>query len=185
MISAEIVIIAFALAMDAFAVAASYSMASRERALSTALVYGAFFGTFQFFMPLVGFLLHMILPEAMLAYSGLIAFILLFIIGVRMIYGSFSKDKDPADKPPGGKPASLPELLALSFSTSIDALAAGTSLALIDVNILAAATVIGLVAFAMSAVGSLLGRKAAGLIARSELLGGAVLILIAVWILIS
>ena len=186
MVSVEIVIIAFALAIDAFAVAASYSMASRERALRTALVYGAFFGTFQFFMPLIGFLLHMILPDAALEYSSFIAFALLFIIGARMIYGSLSKhkDKDTGNAPPGGKPTALPELLVLSFSTSIDALAAGTSLALIDVNILAAAAVIGVVAFAMSAVGSLLGRKAAGLIARSELLGGAVLIIIALWILL-
>ena len=178
MISVEVIIIAFALAMDAFAVAASYSLASRERALRTALVYGAFFGTFQFFMPLAGYLLHMILPARMLAYSDWIAFALLLLIGAKMICGSFSENQAPQDKP-----ILLPELVALSFATSIDALAAGTSLALVDVNILSAATVIGVVAFVMSAAGSLLGRKASGLLGRSELFGGAVLIAIAVRIL--
>ena len=128
--------------------------------------------------------LHMILPEAMLAYSDLIAFGLLLIIGVQMIYGSVSKNRNLSDNPPEDKPAALPELLILSLATSIDALAAGTSLALIDVNILAAAAVIGAVAFLMSTAGALLGRKAAGLTARSEMLGGAVLIAIAVRILV-
>jgi len=184
MIPVEIVIIAFALATDAFAVAASYSLASRERALRTALVYGAFFGTFQFFMPLAGYLLHMILPAGMLAYSNWIAFALLFIIGTKMVEGYLSGRNEPGDNALCGKPIALPELVALSFATSIDALAAGTSLALIDANILSAAATIGVVAFAMSAVGSLLGCKASGLLGHSELLGGVVLISIAVRILI-
>jgi len=182
--------------MDAFAVAVSTSMAtSRERVLRTALIYGAFFGTFQFFMPLIGFLLHTILPAAILRYSNVIAFALLFIVGARMIVGYFrSRFFQPTGptasiSPDDGescvdKPISLHELVALSFATSIDALAAGTSLALIDVNILAAATVIGVVAFCMSGIGSLLGCKAAGFLRESEFLGGIVLVAIAVWVLL-
>ncbi|MCL2616936.1 MAG: manganese efflux pump, partial [Defluviitaleaceae bacterium] len=139
MISIEIVVIAFGLAMDAFAVAASYSMGARTRALRTALIFGAFFGAFQFVMPLVGYLLHMILPAAVLGYSDVIAFALLFIIGARMVFGyirDWLKPSGTEDSYPD-KPVSLRELMALSFATSIDALAAGTSLALVDVNILA------------------------------------------------
>ena len=181
MISVEVVIIAFALAMDAFAVAVGAGMTQCKYAFRTALVYGAFFGTFQFFMPLAGSLLHLILPRHFLSYSDLIAFVLLFIIGARMIYSAYSIKEN---MPQNSKPNTLPELIALSFATSIDALAAGTSLALMDVSILAAAATIGAIAFILSAAGALLGYKAAGLLKHSEVLGGAALIAISVWTLL-
>lgn len=183
MITVEIIVISFGLAMDAFAVAASYSLASRERVLRTAFLYGTFFGVFQFVMPLVGFILHMILPDAILGYSNVIAFMLLFVIGARMIVQYF-RDRAKDTEIHKGKVVSLYELVALSFATSIDALVAGASLALIEVNILVAAVTIGVVAFFMSVAGSLLGRKAAGLLKKSELLGGLVLIAIAIQILV-
>ena len=76
--------------------------------------------------------------------------------------------------------------MLLSVATSIDALAVGLSLALLDVSIWWPAVVIGLVAGAFTTMGMQLGKRFGGLLGRRmEVVGGIVLIAIGVQILVK
>ncbi len=77
-------------------------------------------------------------------------------------------------------------LVVLSVATSIDALAVGLSLAMLQVDLLIPSIVIGIVAVGMTLAGMLLGRRLQSVWGnRAELLGGLVLIAIGVRVLIT
>jgi len=111
-----------------------------------------------------------------------VAFGLLLFVGARLIRSGFSnaEEQKTGDLSRGGL------LVMVSVATSIDALAVGLGLALINVNILQASLVIGIVASALSVVGLLaggvLGEKFGK---RMEILGGLILIGIGIRILIT
>jgi putative Mn2+ efflux pump MntP len=70
-------------------------------------------------------------------------------------------------------------MLVLAIATSIDALAAGFSLTLLDVNSFFACTLIGLTTLVFSGVGVFVGAKSGTwLESKAEIFGGIVLILI-------
>jgi putative Mn2+ efflux pump MntP len=77
-------------------------------------------------------------------------------------------------------------LVVLAIATSLDALAVGISMALLDVRILNAALTIGIVSSIFSLVGLLsgdfLGKKFGK---RMELVGGVILIFIGVRVLVT
>lgn len=77
-------------------------------------------------------------------------------------------------------------MVILSVATSIDALAVGLSLALIETPIVQTALVIGITTFTLSIVGCLLGYRLGEKFGkRMEMLGGLILIGIGLRILIS
>lgn len=77
-------------------------------------------------------------------------------------------------------------LLLLATGVSIDALAAGFSLGMLDVNLVILSAILGAVIFTIAILGLSLGRKLGWLIGRrSELCGGIVLILLAVHVLMT
>jgi len=77
-------------------------------------------------------------------------------------------------------------LLALAIATSIDALAVGISLAMLEVRIWLAALIIGLVACALSVMGMLLGRRIGrGWGPRVEMVGGIFLVLLGAKIVVE
>ena len=70
-------------------------------------------------------------------------------------------------------------MFVLAIATSIDALAAGFSLTLLDVNAFVACAIIGLVTLIFSGVGVFVGAKSGTwLESKAELFGGIVLVLI-------
>lgn len=78
------------------------------------------------------------------------------------------------------------QLLVLAVATSIDALAVGLSLALVDVNILAAVALIGAVTCVLCFAGVAIGQRAgAHLRGRAEVVGGLILIGIGIKILLD
>lgn len=85
-----------------------------------------------------------------------------------------------------GNPLAFRTMLTMAIATSIDALAAGLSLAMIGQNIWSASAVIALVTFLLSAagvkVGSVFGNKYE---AKAQLVGGIILILLGVKILVE
>ena len=111
-----------------------------------------------------------------------IAFILLAWVGIRMIRESMSKkEEDDPCNPSRGK-----TLVMLSIATSIDALAVGLSLAMVDGSILVSSLVIGVTSLLLSLLGLLIGGKLGGKFGkRMELIGGLVLIGIGLRVLIS
>ena len=65
----------------------------------------------------------------------------------------------------------------MAIATSIDAFAAGVSLAFMQVNLVAAAIAIGGTAFVLSVIGGLFGKRVGETFhKRAELVGGIVLI---------
>ncbi len=166
-------LIAVGLAMDAFAVSISGGATVREGRFRWALAIGALFGGFQAGMPVLGWFGGMNLAFFFGAYGRYIAFLLLALIGGRMIAGAVRGDGEAAQF----AAASLVTLLLLAVATSIDALAVGVTFAALDTPILLPAVVIGAVTFAFSAAGVLMGSAFGRIFGQKmEILGGVILI---------
>ncbi|WP_250278870.1 manganese efflux pump MntP [[Clostridium] colinum] len=181
----EIIFISISLAMDAFAVSISNGILLNKIKIKYAIKFGIFFGTFQFIMPIIGYYLTNLLGDAILAFDHWIAFILLNIIGFKMIIETFKKDEENKicdDK----NILSIKNLTILSIATSIDALAIGVSFSLIKVNIISSSLIIGFIAFVFSFLGVLIGKKLGNLLSKNaERFGGLILIFIGFKILIQ
>ena len=182
--------------MDAFAVSICKGLSMKTVKFRHAAIVGAWFGAFQAIMPAVGFLvgtsgrklLDNIFSNAEKAVSiicGIVAFLLLSIIGGNMIREAYSEKEEEK-----GDNASLAfgNMLALAVATSIDALAVGVGYGLDDPNmyIMESAVIIGVITFTLSAigvaVGSIFGNKYEK---RAELVGGIILILLGIKILLE
>ena len=174
-----ILLLAFALAMDAFAVSIASGVHLRDNCYSNGLRIGIAFGSFQAFMPVVGYLIGSTFEVYVEAVDHWIAFALLVGIGLRMVHGSKSEVR-------GFDCTRLEVLLLLSFATSIDALAVGLTFAFVAGSILVPVIIIGAVAFILSFTGVVIGSKLGHLFEnRLEVIGGLILIGIGFEILVS
>jgi putative Mn2+ efflux pump MntP len=101
-----------------------------------------------------------------------------------MIWAGFGSSDEVEDQRPTRH--SFWNLAVTGFATSIDAMAVGVGLALLDVAILPIAAAIGLSTFIMVTAGVMLGRVLGALAGkRAEIVGGIVLIGIGVAILVE
>jgi len=177
----ELFMIAIGLAMDAFAVslaAATSGAAKNSRAVFRLSFH---FGLFQFLMPVLGWYMGSRLVSAISSYDHWIAFALLAMIGIRMISPDRSTREGARSDPSRGW-----SLVLLSVATSIDALAVGFSLAMIDVAIWAPSIIIGVVTASLSLLGIFIGDKLGKTFGRRmEIVGGILLVLIGAKILYS
>ncbi|MDD2774561.1 MAG: manganese efflux pump MntP family protein [Gallionella sp.] len=175
----EVIILAIALSMDAFAV--SIGLGAKKNAAHLALRAGLFFGVFQALMPFIGYLGGKGVLSWIDAYSHLIAFGLLTLIGAKMIYEAL---QEGIEEDIAGITNKL--MLMLAIATSIDAMAAGFSLTFLEVNPYLACLTIGVVTFAFSVLGVYIGKRSGTwLESKAELFGGTVLILIGIKLLVS
>ncbi len=177
---AVLVVLALALAADAFAVAVSQG-ASGRHGIGGAMRIGGAFGLAQGIMPLIGWALGVRFTGVIGAFDHWIAFGLLGALGAKTIYEGLSADDDAGPAPRLSNLA----LLGAALATSIDAAAAGVTLPTLGAPIGLACATIGLVTLAASTSGVLLGGAAGSRIGkRAEVVGGAALILIGLNILI-
>jgi putative Mn2+ efflux pump MntP len=170
----EVVVLALALSMDAFAVSIGLGSKRIKQTNSLAMIAGLYFGFFQGVMPLIGYLGGKGVFGWVEAYAPWVAFFLLLLIGSKMIYESVSDgiEKDIAN-------ITHRVMLVLAIATSIDAMAAGFSLTILEVNPLLSCALIGVTTWFFSWVGVFVGaRSGTWLESRAELLGGITLILI-------
>lgn len=180
----NIVFIAFSLAMDAFAVSISNGLLLKEIKIKNGIKFGIFFGGFQFIMPIIGYYSTRLFEKQIIQFDHWIAFILLSIIGCKMIYETFKNDDEKIYDE--NKILSKKNLTVLAIATSIDALAVGVSFYVLKTNILLASILIGLVAFILSFLGIIIGKKIGKIFSKNaERLGGAILISIGTKILIE
>ncbi len=182
---ATLLLIAFGVSADAFAVAVGKGLGMRRLQLRTAATLAVAFGLAQGLMPVLGWLLGTQLADAIVELDHWIAFGLLAFVGARMVREALRSDRgdDPA---PGAGGLQVRELLLLSVATSIDALAVGISFAFLDVSILAAASLIGGVTLVLSFAGVVIGQRAGARFRRpAEVAGGLVLIGIGLKILLD
>lgn len=176
-----IVLIALGLAMDAFAVSITYGLTIEKPGFNNALKIALSFGSFQAFMPIIGWIAGLTLADFISSIDHWIAFGLLSLIGSRMIYKSRNsrKRKEAIDS------LSIYLLLILSISTSIDALAIGVTFAFLKITIATPVIIIGVVTFLLSLIGVFIGKKIGSYFGNKvEIIGGLILIGIGIKILI-
>lgn len=179
----SIVVIAVGLALDALAVSIAGGVRVGHARWRDALKVGLFFGGFQAGMPLLGYLAGNTFKDAVASVDGLIAFVLLALIGLNMIRVALTGDDDD-DNARDILPTHT--LLLLAVATSIDALVGGVSLSLVALPLLVSVVVIGVVTFAISVAGYVFGtRLGTWFGSRVEILGGLALIGIGVELLLS
>ncbi len=177
-----IIIIAFGLAMDAFAVSITSGITIKKLKIDHALKIALFFGSFQAFMPVVGWLAGLSLKDFISGIDHWIAFGLLGFIGCKMIYESIRMQPGEARN----NSMNLYVLLILSVATSIDALAVGISFAFLEISIVTPVIIIGVVTFLLSFFGVFVGSRFGHFFEkRIEIVGGLVLIGIGVKILVE
>jgi putative Mn2+ efflux pump MntP len=180
----NILAIAVALAMDAFAVAVASGMLLKKVSLRQTFRLSWHFGLFQALMPVIGWSLGVHVLAWIEAFDHWVAFGLLVLVGGKMLVEAFVDDDD--DAPPPKDPTRSVKLVVLSVATSIDALAIGFTLSVLNVAIAFPALIIGIVAAVFTALGMHLGARLGNLSALSrwtEVLGGLVLIAIGLNIL--
>jgi manganese efflux pump family protein len=178
----EIFLIALGLAADAFAIsigAGSTGVTTEPRSMVRLSFH---FGLFQFLMPILGWLAGLSIARYIQSVDHWIVFGLLLWVAVHMIRSAQTGKGQTVQQDPSRGAM----LVLLSIATSLDALAIGLSLALLQVSIWYPAVVIGIVTGIISFIGILLGRQFSRKIGkRAAVAGGILLILIAIRILLS
>ncbi|NLT31120.1 MAG: manganese efflux pump [Propionibacterium sp.] len=176
-------LVAIGLSMDAGAVAVGKGMAMGRRVQPrAALIIAAWFGIFQGLMPLLGYFLGTGFRDAIASIDHWIAFGLLALIGAHMLIEAFREHDEQRPRLDTG----IRAMFVLAVATSIDALAAGISFALLEVNIWIAAVLITVVTFVITLIGVKLGSAFGGRFQKpAEIVGGVILILMGVRILLD
>ena len=173
----EVIVLAVALSMDAFAV--SIGLGSKGNTRGLGLKAGVFFGVFQALMPFIGFLGGKGVLGWVESYAHWIAFALLALVGGKMIYEGLHEGIEEDITTITNK-----MMLVLAIATSVDAMAAGFSLTLLDINAYLACLIIGITTFIFSWAGVLIGKNSGTWLEnKAEIFGGVVLILIGIKIL--
>ncbi|MBQ7736376.1 MAG: manganese efflux pump [Oscillospiraceae bacterium] len=180
----SVLLIGISLSMDAFAVTVTNAVALRPFRSRDALWMALYFGAFQALMPLAGALLGSTVAGHIMAVGPYISFILLAVIGIRMIHEALAKDGEEEAL------ASLTHsrLVALAVATSIDALAVGVSFAFTPPapGIWLSCAVIGLTTFCLTLLAGLLaGRIRLAHPRRAGILGGLVLLFLGFKVLLA
>ncbi len=177
-----LLLISIGLSLEIFAASTAISISMKEMTRSYAIRLAGCFSAFHMLMLLLGFVLGLGLLELIQNVDHWIAFLLLTIIGARMILASIRNGHPEvrnADLSRGG-------LLVLSLATSIDALALGVSFAALHEAIVWPVVVIGIVVFAFGILGIQIGAKVGKRTGRyAEGIGGFVLILLGFKILLE
>ena len=176
----EVVILAVALSMDAFAVSIGLGSKHVEKNERLACMAAGYFGLFQALMPFLGYLGGKGVLGWVEEYASWVAFALLVLIGGKMLYESVSEGIEEDISIITHK-----VMLILAIATSIDALAAGFTLTVLEVNPFWSCAIIGATTLVFSWAGVFMGAKSgAWLESKAESLGGTILILIGVKILL-
>lgn len=179
----NVIAIAVALAMDAFAVAIAAGIKLGSVSLRQNFRLAWHFGLFQALMPIIGWIAGLTIRDQIARFDHWVAFGLLLFVAQGMYREAFSSEENPQSTKDPTKGATM---VMLSLATSLDALAVGLSLSMIDVSIWQPALVIGLVACAFTTLGLHLGKNLsrATLVRRyADGLGATVLVAIGVNIL--
>jgi putative Mn2+ efflux pump MntP len=178
----ELVLLAFGLAMDAFAVSVCKGLATGRVQPKHMALCGLWFGGFQALMPLVGYLLGRAFEKYITAFDHWIALFLLAVIGVSMIREAFDQDGEKADAS-----FAVRTMLLMAVATSIDALAVGITFGVLpSVNLPLALSLIGGITFVLSAVGVKIGAVfGARYRFAAQMCGGILLILLGCKILLE
>ncbi|WP_296404952.1 manganese efflux pump MntP family protein [Psychrobacter sp.] len=190
---AQVILLAIALAMDAFAVAIGLGAKQANIAYSTptqaksilmkvAIMAGLYFGIAQGIMPLIGYLLGSVLLGWLASAAPWIGCIILVGLGAKLLYEAISSNDEENER---GFVENIKIdhklMTTMAIATSIDAMAAGFTLNLLSVNAWLACLIIALVSAIFSFFGVYLGRQSGTRLEdKAEIFGGVVLIAIGI-----
>lgn len=178
------ILLGFGLAMDAFPVSLANGLNEPKMKKSKTFQIAGVFGLFQFLMSFIGYLTVSYISKSFMAverHINIIAFNLLLIIGIKMIYeGIFKKDNEKVVK------IGFLALMVQGIATSIDALSVGfTATKYILSEAVLATLIIGIITFLTCYVGVLIGEKFGDKLSdKATVIGGLILIIIGIKILI-
>ena len=199
----QIILLGVALSMDAFAISVTYGLVYQDITKKRAIFIALVFGLMQGLMPLIGYWLVELVEIIVGATAGAsagntmalivtwLAFVLLLFIGGKMLFEGIKelRNKEENKEP---KVFSIKEVLLFGIATSIDALGSGVALHSGLSNngtVFLHVSIIICITFAISLVGVLLGNKIEKLFKGkteiTSIIGGCILILLAVWIVLS
>ena len=199
----QIILLGIGLSMDAFSVALVDGLTMKGINTKRSFFVAASFGVMQAVMPLIGFWLIELVEyiagsaagEKAVDITKLIvvwaAFGLLLIVGAKMLIESVIELSKPQEEKKE-KVFSYKEVLLYSVLTAIDALAAGvtmnTGLSKPE-TVWLHVSIILVITFSLSLVGLFLGKQIMKLLKGryeiSGIIGGIILILLAVWVIVS
>ena len=172
--------------MDAFAVSVCKGLSMKKATLKHGMICGGWFGSFQALMPLMGYLLGSLFAVYIRRFDHWIAFGLLAFIGINMLREAFSKEEEcccsEAD-------LSVKTMFVMAIATSIDALAAGISLAMSNdsaLHVYITIGMIGVITFLMSTAGVKIGNIFGSRFEKkAQAAGGIILVLLGLKILLE
>lgn len=174
-----VIMVAFSLSADAFAVAVTNGICVSKLRIRHVLATGLIFGCFQGFMPLLGYVLGKAFSDIIFRYHHFIALFLLSIIGINMLLEVYKEKKYPEEPCKVNDIFTPKNLILQGIATSIDALAAGVSFAAMKVSILPSSVLIGSITFLFCFTGVYIGKRFGTLLGvRARVIGGILLILI-------
>ncbi|MCF0115868.1 MAG: manganese efflux pump [Erysipelotrichaceae bacterium] len=186
----ELLFLAVGLSMDAFAVSVCKGLSLQKASIKACLICGAWFGFFQFLMPVIGYVLGYRFETYVDAFSAWIAFGLLAFIGGNMIKEALGEEEEEADAD-----LSIKTMFLMAIATSIDALAVGITFTCVPVAIMSGSAfmntfvgcvMIGITTFVLSMVGVYVGNVfGTKYKSKAELTGGVILVLIGLKILLE
>lgn len=199
----KIILLGIALAMDAFAVSITDGLIYRDINKKKIFFIAATFGLMQAVMPLIGYFVIELIAylvgnsgsaDAIKIFSTTVAwisFVLLLFIGIKMLVEGIIEVRKPLEEKKS-KLFSVKEVLIMGVATAIDALAAGVTMhAGLSTNntVWLHVSIILVITFVFSLVGLFLGKQITKLLKGkyeiSCIIGGVILVLLAVWVIVS
>ena len=168
--------------MDAFAVSITLGLSVVRPKMRELLIPGIYFGFFQALMPLIGYFIGVNFANKIQNSDHWVAFVLLGLIGGKMIKESFSKEESRVNE----RPFQFTKMVLLAIATSVDALAVGITFSFLKTDIFKAIIITGVTTFLISIVGVKAGNNfGAKYKSKAEFTGGAILIILGLKILIE
>jgi putative Mn2+ efflux pump MntP len=174
--------IAFSMSADAFAACLGKGAAFDRIRMREVVRTGLIFGSVETATPVLGWALGLAASARVAAIDHWVAFALLGIIGVKMIWEGITRS---SDVPPARRHAA-PVLVLVAIGTSLDAAAVGVTVALTGADIVVMALAIGAATCLMSGLGIAIGRLVGARLGRAaEAMGGITLVAVVTSILLS
>lgn len=199
----QIILFGVALAMDAFAVSITDGLIYSDINKKKIFFIAATFGIMQALMPVIGYYAVELISLAVgssgsndaIRVFGIVitwaSFGLLLFIGAKMLIEGIIEVRKPEEQKEK-KLFSVKEVLIMGIATAIDAMAVGISLHSGLSNNLAIwlhIAIIGVITFGICLIGLFLGKQILKLLKGkteiSVIIGGCILVLLAVWVVLS
>lgn len=178
----SLIILTVALSADTLAVAIGQGASLNSRYLFQAFRMGLVFGLIGIISIFIGWLFSKATLVYIEHWGSWIAFFLIAIIGLKMIYESINARAvvvNPVAQ-------SLVKVSLIAIGANIDSISVGMGLALKNIDFWLVAVLLGLVTTLIVIMGALLGKALGTLVGRgAEFIGGLTLIGVGVWILIG